>query len=277
MNYQLLIDNSPVVQGNVINVIFLVSMLLCILVGAAVIIWKRVWGGLKENEILKAEFITIIAHKFRTPLTQLKWMIEGMLADEKDSYRREILLSAEQSNRSLIDLTGQLVELADSADNSKTSYSFEAISLCEVVKKLADSMKGSFHEKNIFFSVQCASDNIMVRIDRVRFEFVLQALLENARTYSPPGRNVEVGVGTDRGKAVVTVTDHGIGIAQKDLPRIFTKFYRGDNAQRTDTEGFGIGLYMAGTVIARHHGTMNVYSAGLDKGSTFTVTLPLAK
>lgn len=236
-----------------------------------------VWHKINENENLKYEFITIIAHKFRTPLTQMKWLSEGMLADEQDSYKKQSLESFHQSTQQLIDLTGTLVELTDSDNASRNSYAFERLNVCDLVKIVADSFKNSFHEKNIFLSLQCAAPEIFANVDKPRMEFVLQTLLQNAVTYSPPGRNVEVSIFVEKNKIKVTIIDHGIGIDPSDISKIFTKFYRAANAQKTDTEGFGIGLYLAQAIVRRHRGKITVFSEGLNRGTTFEITLPLAK
>jgi signal transduction histidine kinase len=140
---------------------------------------------------------------------------------------------------------------------------------------VADSVRTTFKEKNIFFAVQCPPEDIFVKVDSARMEFVIQTLLQNALAYTSPGRNVDVTISYGGGKAVLAVTDHGIGIARSDLPHIFDKFYRTDLAQRTDTEGFGVGLYLSKSIVKRHRGRLDVYSEGENKGSTFTITLPM--
>lgn len=236
-----------------------------------------IWHKIKENENLKYEFITIIAHKFRTPLTQMKWISETMVSEEKDSYKKENLENIHHSTQQLIDLTGTLIELTDSDNASTNSYNFERINLCEIVKSVSDTFKSSFHEKNIFLGLQCAAPQIFSNIDRPRMEFVLQTILQNSITYSPPGRNVEVLISTEKNKAKITVKDRGIGIDPKDISKIFTKFFRTSNAQRTDTEGFGIGLYLAQAIVRRHKGKIHVFSEGVNMGTTFEIVLPTIK
>lgn len=230
---------------------------------------------LNENETLKYEFITIIAHKFRTPLTQVKWSVDELIGGEQDSYRKQSLKDIQQSNEKLIKLTGALIELTDSDNNASSSYTFETVSLGDFIRTVSESFKDAFHEKNIFFSVQCQSEEIKVNIDKQRMEFVFQTLLENAITYTTPGKNVTVIVQQIGGKAVVSVTDGGIGISEKDLSSVFSKFYRTENAKNTDTEGFGVGLYLSKAIVRRHKGKITVDSAGINFGSTFTVTLKI--
>jgi signal transduction histidine kinase len=273
MDYSPLIAAVPLPSSKVLSGIF-IGLAGLIVVGVVVV---AIWKKLTENETLKREFITIVAHKFRTPLTQERWLAESLLSEEQDSYKRESLMEMQKVNKGLIALTGTLIELTESDSARKTSYTFERVELCPLVRTVADSLKSSFKEKNIFFAVQCPPEEVFVKIDAQRIEFVLQTLFNNAIIYTPPGRNVDIAVSHGGGKAVVTVTDHGIGIAHQDLPHIFTKFYRTDNAQRTDTEGFGVGLYLSQSIIKKHKGKLEVYSEGIDRGTTFTITLPAVK
>ncbi len=250
-----------------------------VLLGA--VIWLIVYlvklfmNKLGENENLKYEFITIIAHKFRTPLTQLKWIAETLLADEKDSFKRESLLNMQKSTKGLIDLTGTLIELTDS--DSKSAYNFERIAISSMVRSVGSYIKNSFKEKNIYFAIQAPPEDIFIKADSIRMEFVFNTILTNAYTYTPPGRDVNVVIELVGKNVVISIIDKGIGIETKDIPHLFTKFYRTDIAKRTDTEGFGVGLYMAKAVVQRHHGKIEVSSEGLNKGTTFRVLLPVVK
>jgi signal transduction histidine kinase len=176
-----------------------------------------------------------------------------------------------------VNLLGTLIELADSDNGSMKIYDIKLYTLCDLVKSAADSLKDDFHMKNLFFSVNCESEDIFVNVDKDRLEFIIQSLLENALLYSPSGKNVDVTVGKTRNKAVFTVKDNGIGIESADMPNIFTKFYRAKNASLMDTEGVGVSLYLSRSILKRLGGKIDVYSAGAGAGTTSTVTLPLAK
>jgi signal transduction histidine kinase len=269
MDYSPLIAQVPSLSSKALAGLLFLAAVLIIVATLFIIIWRK----LRENEVMKKEFITIVAHKFRTPLTQMRWLTESLLTDEKDGYKRQNLEEMQKVNKGLIDLTGTLIELTESSRGSKSSYTFERGELSALVRSVGDSLKEAFKEKNLFFGIQCPADQVFVKMDKGRLEFVLQTLLGNALTYTPSGRNVNVTVTHGGGKAVVAVTDQGIGIDKADLPHIFSKFYRTDNAQRTDTEGFGVGLYLSQSIIRRHRGKLEVYSEGLNKGTTFTVTL----
>lgn len=257
-----------ITQNTTIIVFFIIAVGIIILLTYII---SRIY---RNNESMKNEFITIIAHKYNTPLTKIKWLLETLISDEQDSYKKENLGEIHKANEQLVKLTGTLIELTDTDRLSKTTYSFEKINICDLVKEVADEQKNSFHEKNVFFSTNCSRDDIFAKIDKTRMEFAIQVLMQNARIYTPPGKNVDVTISKIGSRVYVSITDTGIGIDRLDLSRIFTKFYRTKNAQMTDTEGFGVGLYLARSIVRKHKGKIEVFSEGSNHGSTFTIILP---
>lgn len=250
--------------------------IVAIIILIAVLI-KLILAKIRENEVLKYEFLTIIGHKFLTPLTQVKWLLEMSIKDEQDSFKRENLQTLQKSNQELIGLTGTLIKLTTTDEKVNLSYKFEKTELCEFVRAVGEGEKKSFQEKNISFAIQCAEGNIPVSVDHNAMTFVLQVVMQNACIYTPPGKQASVAVYTEKDKAVIAVSDNGIGIDPSDLKRIFVKFYRGHNAQEVDSEGFGVDLYMARSIMRRHNGTIEGFSSGLKQGATFVIKLPLVK
>lgn len=262
----------PSVQYALIGIFFAFAMISALSL-ALRIVWKRT----SENEVLKYEFVTIVAHKFRTPLTHIKWSTDELAKNEVDKYKRETLQDIQKSNEKLIKLTNTLVEITDSENEASSTYVLQRTELCAFVKAVGEEMRHEFHEKNVFFTIQCPAEPIHAKIDSQRMEFVLQTILENARNYTPTGKNVTVALGQEGHKALIAVTDDGIGIDKKDIGLISTKFFRTENAKSADTEGFGVGLYLAQAIARRHKGSIEVFSEGVGRGSTFTIVLPLAK
>jgi signal transduction histidine kinase len=241
----------------------------------AVLLGVLVWRRLRDDDILKYEFITVIAHKFRTPLTESKWAASELLLAEKDPEKRINLKQIEESNEKLVNLTGMLIDLADADNNIDSMYKMEKSSLTDLVKEAADPFVSRFKGKGVSFSAEYPASDIITTVDRNRMVFVIQTLLENSRNYTPNGGKVTVSLTRSGRKALVSVTDTGIGIKREELSRIFSRFYRTKNAQSADTEGFGIGLSLARSIINHHNGKIEVYSEGEDKGSTFTIILPI--
>jgi signal transduction histidine kinase len=263
-------------MGGIIMVVYLVAAILVVVMTAAAmaVVLAVLWRRLREDESMKREFASIIAHKFRTPLTHIKWSADNLIMSETDPYSKRSLSDIKESNEKLIKLTGTLLELTDSDDAAVASYKLEHLDISSLARAAVEVSRKALHEKNLFLSIECSEPEIFVRADRSRMEFVLAALLDNACLYSPPGRDVSVAVSAGSGEAVISVTDNGIGMAPADVSRVFTKFFRSKEARAADSEGFGVSLYLAQSVVRRHGGRIDASSKGPGKGSTFSVVLP---
>jgi signal transduction histidine kinase len=234
-----------------------------------------IWHKIRENEALKYEFLTIIAHKFRTPLTESKWATEELLREEQDPQKLDNLNHIQQSNEKLVNLTGALVDMANTDKNTDSSYRPEKVSLNDLVREAVADFDVRFKEKGILFSAEYPTADIITSVDKERVMFAVQTLLENSRNYTPKGGKVTIVLTQSGHKAIIKVADTGIGIEKEELPRVFSSFYRTKKAQLADTEGFGIGLSLARSIINRHGGKIEVSSEGEGKGSTFTIVLPI--
>lgn len=270
MDYQIIINKEVFFSGDLANFFLLFTAIILIVILLIVIITKR----LRENSHMKYEFITIVAHKFRTPLTYIKWVCDSIIPDETDSFKKKSLEDVKKSNQKIIDLTSTLIEIADAESSGGATYVFEKVPVYSFVKDITDRFKDTIHEKNLFFSLNCDKQDTIIKVDKSRLEFVISTMLENACTYTPPGQNISVNITTSLFRVNISVQDSGIGISKKDLSHIFSKFYRGKNARNADTEGFGVGLYLASSIVKRLGGKISVFSEGEGTGSTFTVSLP---
>ena len=236
-----------------------------------------IWERMKDIEALKYEFITVVTHKFRTPLTRIKWASEIIKRQNHVNEDEKIALSEiEGANESLVELTDILVNLRHE-NEAGYLYDYVTSDLCEAVEKAIRNMKARIAAKAIQFTMDCPAHKVYSSIDQRRMAFALQIILENSVTYTPSAGKVKTKVMANDNYAFIKITDSGIGIAKEDLPRVFSKFWRSKDARTTDTEGMGIGLFMAKEIIERHEGEVYVESPGRGKGSTFTIKLPLAR
>jgi signal transduction histidine kinase len=234
-----------------------------------------VWKKIRETDLLKHEFITIVMHKFRTPLTRIKWAAEsigepGVLSGDRAKSGIE---NIKEGVFQLYELTNTLIGLTDS--EATFSYHFRRLNLSVSVGELVAGMEKKAREKNIALSSRI-QDGCFVSADSKRLRLILGNIVENAFIYTPPGGQISVSLETVGRSVVFRVSDTGVGIEKSDLPRIFTKFFRSKEAKMIDTEGIGIGLYVAKEVIRRHGGKISAASEGRGKGSIFTVELPAA-
>lgn len=233
-----------------------------------------VWKKIREVDLLKYEFITTVTHKFRTPLTQIKWATENLSSSQiLSSDDKEQLKYIQAANTKLVELTNVLVGISE-LDGGQYNYSLIKNDFSKTVDDVLNSLDSTIKSKKITIKKSYGS-RIFAKYDEPRIKFVIQTFLENAVHYSPVGADVIVSAKDEKNTITFSVKDYGIGISKMELPFIFNKFYRGNKARTSDTEGMGIGLFISKGILERHKGTIHVYSDGQDTGSTFLFTLPI--
>ena len=247
----------------------LISAVLTVTIGY--IIWHR----LRENDLLKYEFLTTISHKFRTPLTGIKWATENLSGMELPQSAKDQIDYIKNSNEKLVELTDLLISTSNTKNN-QYKYKLENKNISGLTEKVLSSLTHQIQAKktNIVKSIE---PNLFTNCDEARIKFVIQSFIENAIHYTKKEDTISVKLFKNKDELIFAVTDGGIGIDKKDLPYIFIKFYRTAEARMADTEGMGIGLFISKEIIKHHKGRIWVESEGSDKGSTFYFSLPLGK
>ena len=241
-----------------------------VLVG--VLIWKR----LSETNVLKYEFITTMAHKFRTPLTRIKWAAEDLESTVPAGKKEDIGVILE-SEQQLLALTEVLVHFS-AIDTSHFDYHPVPMDVGSLFADLSAQYGVRAEKKKIALSFSNSS-GISIVADAEKSGFIFQILLDNALNYTSSGGSIDVKAHPDPdGKhCVIKISDTGIGMSKETAARVFLRFYRGENAKHTDNEGMGIGLFMAKNIVEKQGGKISVESEGEGKGSIFSVCLPLCK
>ncbi|MFA6432480.1 MAG: HAMP domain-containing sensor histidine kinase [Candidatus Paceibacterota bacterium] len=241
-----------------------------VIVGGSRVIWHKI----REGELMKYEFMTTVTHKFRTPLTHIKWATENLRKSETADDWNEQIGYVEGANAKLVELTDLLAN-ASETDTDLYQYRLNRHDLSSFVNEIIMSSVAHASFKNIKIDNRVPVGTYAL-FDVARLKFVLQTLIENGINYTKEGGSITITV-ADRGKQVMcSIKDTGIGIPKNELSLMFTKLYRGKVARLADTEGMGIGLFISRGIITRHHGKMWVESEGENKGSTFSFSLPKA-
>lgn len=220
------------------------------------------------------QFISDASHELKTPLTSLKSAMEVHLrdkhlnlADAKNLIKENI----EEVNK-LQSLSEGLLRLA-SYQKPNNQVRFETVSLASIIGRSIQRVKSQTIKKKI--ALKDKSQNFEFEADQYALSDLLVILLDNAVKYSQKGKSVTITSKKTDGSILITVSDQGTGIREKDLPHIFDRFWRADLARSKDeTSGFGLGLSIAKKIVESHHGEITVESK-LGKGSNFTVRLPV--
>lgn len=234
-----------------------------------------VWRKIRETDFLKYEFINIITHKFRTPLTAIKWSSGNLMESVPENLKKEVSCIQKSAN-SLVELTNLLASLSIASERT-FGYNFIKLDLNNLIKNLISECSEKIKIKNIILLSPPDATNF-VMADEQKIKFVFQTLLDNAINYTKEGGKISFEISNlNEENVIVKITDTGIGIGEKEIKFIFTKFYRTDSSRKVDTEGMGIGLYLTQGIIERHNGKIWVESEGYGKGSSFFVSLPISK
>lgn len=229
----------------------------------------------RRVEVLKYEFMTIAAHKLRTPLTSIKWELSALFARlDLDTQTVEGLKRIDTASNQLLELTNVLM---DSAQTRRGLYQYqrEQIDLGRLATEALGRLDARIAAKNISVVTQLAPGLPVVYGDRARIAAVVDVLVENAVQYNRQGGSIRISVTAAKRAVKFSVSDTGIGVHAPDIPRLFTPFFRSERAKRADTEGVGVGLSVVKDVVTRHGGTVGVESPGEERGATFWFILPV--
>ncbi len=223
------------------------------------------------------QFTADASHDLRTPLALIRTNAELALRRTRtEPEYREALSRILESSEETTQLIEHLLTLAR-ADAGAAQLKFEALPLRPILEKVCEQARMLASAKGLAFAVELGSDEsaCIVQVDPAAFERLLLTVLDNAVKYTPGGGRVAVRMPTETGRAVIEIEDTGLGIAENELPRIFDRFYRADQARSREIRGSGLGLSIAHWIAEMHKGTIEVRSS-LGAGSLFRIRIPVA-
>ncbi len=228
---------------------------------------------LRALDSAKSDFISVAAHQLRTPLSAVKWIINMLEKDEfvSPEERTDFIEKAAVSVDRIIQLVNDLLEV-DHIESGKTKFVFTTVDVGSVIQLVVSDLQNQADKRQVRL-VTDLLPGTWVRGDVEKLHAVFQNLVENAVKYTQENGTVTVTVRRTDGTVEITVMDTGIGIPKNQIPRLFTKFFRAENAMRLDTTGSGLGLFIAKQIVERHGGTIRVASEE-GKGTTFTLSFP---
>lgn len=236
----------------------------------------------KEREVdtLKNEFVSIVSHQLRTPLTGIKWLTELLLTSkygELNVTQQKLVNNIFNSNEKLIELVNDLLNISRIETGNKFVIQKEQV---DFAKLIADQIKEEiiFASKNNI-AIETAEDfptEIIMRLDTKKIKQVLHNLLTNAIKYSNPQGKIKIGIHREENSTnsvVLYISDNGIGIPVDQQAKVFEKFYRAENALSRQTDGNGLGLYIVKSIVEAHKGKI-WFKSKENQGTTFYIELP---
>ncbi len=232
---------------------------------------------LQELDSVKSDFISVVAHQLRTPLSGVKWTLSMLLSGdmgELNNEQKTFLMKIYESNARMITLVNDML-VADRIQSGRVHYGFKHLDIIDLMHNVLFEIAPTASKRNISIIYKNKFENLpQAYVDPETMRAVLQNLLENAIKYTIDGGKIYIDVKQDGEYLLVSIADSGIGIPEDQKGEVFSKFFRARNALKKETDGSGLGLYIAKTVVEKNGGKI-WFETEEGKGTTFYFTVPL--
>ncbi len=227
----------------------------------------------------KSDFVSVASHQLKTPLTYINWGLEALGGDETLSdANKEAVSGALKASRLLSEIIESLLDIAR-IEEGRFGYKFEQADISEILGQILERAMPEATRAGVRLYFEKPTIQLpKVFIDPQRLSLAVSNLLDNGIRYNVKNGDVIVGAVQMEGKPFIEVSikDTGIGIPPEELKKLFVKFFRADNAIKSQTEGTGLGLYITKNIIEAHGGEIRAESE-LNRGTIFYFTLPTDK
>jgi len=233
---------------------------------------KQAEAALREADRRKDEFLALLSHELRNPLTPILTAAQLMELRGHVSARRELEVIIRQA-RHLVRLVDDLLDVSRVA-RGKVTLTRRPLELASVVAKVVEATAPLLEERRHTLVLSVPATGLSVDADEVRLTQVVSNLLTNAARYTPSGGHVEVTARRDGDEVVLRVRDSGMGIGPALLPKLFEMFVQGAQGRDRAAGGLGLGLALVRSLTTLHGGTVSAHSDGPGRGSEFVVRLP---
>lgn len=253
------INGVPIIRNNILE--------------GAVLVFHDI-TELRRLERVRQDFVANVSHELRTPISSIKGYAETLLEgaiDDKDNLKEFISIIYQDSNR-LANLIDDLLDLSK-IESGKMKMVFMPLDIKPILNRCIAVLEKSIKAKALSITIDLPNDLPKVSADDKRLSQVFLNLLDNAVKYTPESRGIKIRAFANEKMVQIEISDTGIGIPEKDLPRIFERFYRVDKARSRELGGTGLGLSIVKHIVLAHGGQVWVKSE-LGQGSTFSFIIP---
>lgn len=251
-------------------VIIIASVLLII-----AFIITRSFEKLVEASRLKSEFVNIVSHQLRSPLTNIKWTFEALSAttDIKPEKREEYYVNVKENINRMVELIDDLLVVSKIEEDAFTVHKKEFV-IDDLINSLVSRYKifAKSSDINLIFTPDPEISKLIA--DSSMIKLVVENLIDNAIRYTKGGGKIEVKIQKKGKEVLFSVQDEGVGIPEKEKKFIFQKFFRAENALRSRTRGSGLGLYVCKSIVNASGGKIWFKSVE-NKGTTIFFTIPI--
>jgi PAS domain S-box-containing protein len=229
----------------------------------------------QREEKARAEFVTLVSHQLRTPLSVMRWSFE-ILKEHISHFTDTEQRLMNNSYTAMLNMTQTINTMLAIAhiDTKRIIVNLSELSLTSILKSLVNEFTTEAISKNIQLTLH-APDNYQIKSDESLLREIFSNILSNAVQYTPDGGRIIINIYKEGQQDIVTITDNGIGIPESAMGSIFEKLFRAENAKNIKAGGSGLGLYIVRSLTTLLGGTVSVTSQE-GKGATFVVRFPLS-
>lgn len=239
--------------------------------------FNKMFGGLKEAQKLKDEFIYIVAHELRTPMTAVRGYLSMALNNDFGELTPQLKITLQKvhsANEQLMRLVNDLLEIARTEAPS-AKIEVEKVDLTQTMQTVADSLTAWAQMLNVKLIYKRPQSALYVMANKDKLIEILNNFGSNGVKYNRQRGEVIFSHQEKKNEIVITVKDTGIGMSKEEMPHLFEKFYRANNQEALDASGTGLGLFVAKQLVEKMGGKVFVKSE-IGKGSAFSFTLKKA-
>lgn len=227
----------------------------------------------KEVDQMKTDFVSLVSHQLRTPLSSMRWNLEMLLAGDigkLSAKQKEVVKNTEEANGRMIKLISTLLNISR-IESGRLIVEPEEIDLVTYFEELTSKCQSNAKGQKIVLNMPKGPYKVVV--DPMLLRQITNNFVNNASKYSPEDKPIEIEVVDMGEKYSISVADHGIGIPQSEQRKIFGKFFRASNVSKHETDGTGMGLYIGSMLVKLLGGTIE-FESKEGVGTTFKVILP---
>jgi two-component system, OmpR family, phosphate regulon sensor histidine kinase PhoR len=240
--------------------------------GGAVLVLHEI-SDLRRADRVRRDFVANVSHELRTPLTAVRGYVEALMEEPiEPEQRRTFLAIIDRHTGRMERLVRDLLRLAR-LDAHQETAEMHSVDVAALFRSVVADLSEQIDRRRLQIDVVVEPDAAAVDADLTRMHDALRNLIENAVNYSNPAGRIELRARADGERLLLSVGDHGPGIPEGDLGRVFERFYRVDSSRTRDPGGTGLGLSIARHLVELHGGRVTVANRP-EGGAVFTISLP---
>jgi len=232
----------------------------------------------KEKENIKSDFITIASHQLRTPISAIRWSLDTLLSGKLGNLskdQKDVVEEAYQNNKFMIKTVNDLLRTAR-IDQKNITLQIKAENIVKIIQEAVKHLADLAQASNCVITIKPENKISKVYIDSLQLKPIIEGVIDNAIRYSKMKGRIHIILKTVKDYVVIKIKDNGIGIPVDQQDAVFTRFFRGRNAIKTQAEGIGLDLYITKQIIESLGGKIK-FSSIENKGATFYLYLPTVK